>query len=469
MALKIPAIEVNVERQLPDTINTVNILRDAGTIDGVTIGGSTLLDNSVTFAKMQDIPTDTLIGRDTAGTGDPESITLNTTLSMTGAQALQRAALTGDATASAGSNAVTLVQASSAFAFTGDISTTSIGASQNAYNPTGLSTASTLRLTSSGTFNITGLSGGADGRLIIIHNIGSNSIVLIDESASSSAANRFALIGDITLNADSVGIFQYDSTSSRWRSIGNTGVTAGAGGITSLNALTGATQTFATGTAGTDFAISSAGTTHTFNIPDAAAGVRGLVSIASQTFEGTKDIAAASTAPTISLNPASSGIIGLAISSSLAWGDSASAILGTRDIILKRAGFGVLSVEKNTSEGGTLRFIPNTGAQITVDKNNYDGESGGAAGRAYIQRWSSDASRNVTGYLPQALTGIDGEEHIVVNVGSFDIVLVNESASSTAANRFHNSTGANITLSADQAAYMFYDATTVRWRVYKMN
>jgi len=34
-----------------------------------------ITDNAVTFAKMQDISTDTFIGRDTAGTGDPEEVT----------------------------------------------------------------------------------------------------------------------------------------------------------------------------------------------------------------------------------------------------------------------------------------------------------------------------------------------------------------------------------------------------------
>lgn len=56
----------------------------------------------------------------------------------------------------------------------------------------------------------------------------------------------------------------------------------------SLNGLTASAQLLAVGTAGADFAIVSAGSTHTFNLPDAGAGARGAVTTGAQSFAGAK-------------------------------------------------------------------------------------------------------------------------------------------------------------------------------------
>ena len=82
---------------------------DKGDITVSGSGATWTIDNDVvTFAKMQNIATDRLLGRDTALSGDVEEISLNSTLEFTGAGAVQRAALTGAITASAGSNTTAL-------------------------------------------------------------------------------------------------------------------------------------------------------------------------------------------------------------------------------------------------------------------------------------------------------------------------------------------------------------------------
>jgi hypothetical protein len=68
-------------------------------------------------------------------------------------------------------------------------------------------------------------------------------------------------------------------------------------GLTALNGLTAQVQNFATGTSGTDFNISSASTTHTFNLPDASASNRGVVTTGSQVFGGVKTFSNGLTLP----------------------------------------------------------------------------------------------------------------------------------------------------------------------------
>jgi hypothetical protein len=62
-------------------------------------------------------------------------------------------------------------------------------------------------------------------------------------------------------------------------------------GLTALNGLTDQVQFLAVGTSGTDFAISSATDTHTFNLPDASAVNRGALSSADWTTFNNKQTA----------------------------------------------------------------------------------------------------------------------------------------------------------------------------------
>ncbi len=125
----------------------------------------------------------------------------------------------------------TVAQASGAFAWTGDISPSQITANQNDYNPSGLSGAVILRLNTDASRDITGLQGGADGRVITIVNVGTNPMVLKAESTSSSAANRFGFEADLTLASKASCLLAYDNTASRWRCIGASRAAA-AGGST---------------------------------------------------------------------------------------------------------------------------------------------------------------------------------------------------------------------------------------------
>jgi hypothetical protein len=99
----------------------------------------------------------------------------------------------------------------------GAISPAQITATQDDYAPADLATATVLRLTSDASRNITGLSGGAAGRVLTIINTGAAPIVLQDANSNSTAANRFDFGGNVTLETKQTAILWYDTTSSRWR------------------------------------------------------------------------------------------------------------------------------------------------------------------------------------------------------------------------------------------------------------
>jgi hypothetical protein len=116
------------------------------------------------------------------------------------------------------------------FALAGVLSPAQITADQNDYNPTGLADVSKLRLSCNahGRF-IGGISGGVVGRFLVLDNVGSFTLDLDHDSASSTAANRIFTPsgGRFAIQPNESVILFYDATSSRWRVVGVRGSTLG--------------------------------------------------------------------------------------------------------------------------------------------------------------------------------------------------------------------------------------------------
>jgi hypothetical protein len=184
----------------------------------------------------------------TVGTGDFRITTAGTNsasaVTVGGTQTLTNKTLTSPAISGPAVTGTADIQ--QAVVFTGDITPTQLAANTNDWAPTGFSTASALRLSTDASRNITGIAAGADGRIIILHNVGSFDAVLKNEDANSTAGNRFLFGGDVTLLTNYSITLRYDSTSSRWRAI--TTAAAGGGG--------GGTVTSATIAAGNGAAVS---------------------------------------------------------------------------------------------------------------------------------------------------------------------------------------------------------------------
>lgn len=98
----------------------------------------------------------------------------------------------------------------------GSITPPTITASVNDYAPSGFSSATVLRLSANSLWSVTGLAGGAAGRVVSITNVGSTAFVLTSQDTGSSAANRFALPFAADVRPGQSVALEYDGTLSRW-------------------------------------------------------------------------------------------------------------------------------------------------------------------------------------------------------------------------------------------------------------
>lgn len=141
-----------------------------------------------------------------------------------------------------------------------------------------------------------------NGTSVGINNTSPSASALLDltSTARGFLPPRMTTTQRDLIASPAAGLVIYNTTTSALNVFTSSWGAIGGSGISSLNALTGATQTFATGTSGSDFNISSSGTTHTYNIPDASATARGLLTTGSQVIGGAKTLNALLT--TISTN-----------------------------------------------------------------------------------------------------------------------------------------------------------------------
>lgn len=115
-----------------------------------------------------------------------------------------------------------LLDAQASFRRSGALTPAQITSNQNDYAPTGHADVSVFRLSTDAARNITGLAGGASGRVVLIRNVGSFNINLVSDT-SSSAANRFDLgTTPYLLYTGQALELIYDGTTSRWRPMSHT-------------------------------------------------------------------------------------------------------------------------------------------------------------------------------------------------------------------------------------------------------
>jgi len=302
--------------------------------------------------------------------------------------------------------------------------------------------------------------------------ITSNAAIAYSTSANS---NTLSLLSGIKIGTNTTvaasagaGAIRYNagtlefSDGAVWNTLGVVGA-----GIVSLNGLTAVTQTFAVGTAGNDFAISSATSTHTFNLPDAGASARGVVTTGAQTFAGDK---------TFSGNTVLNGTVTLgdATSDDITFnGYVASDILpkttGTASLGSATQAWEDIYLDEGATNGGTIYFDAGTTKYIQSDATGATLTVGGfttlaapaltATSGTFTS--SLSVSGSVTGYTDEIRfpgTGASSSQALsTFSTGSPEMYFDHRATSNTGKFKFRNGTGGANTISTIDSTGIILD------------
>ena len=282
---------------------------DKGDITVSVSGATWTIDSGVvSLAKLSDMATASVFYRKTAGSGTPEIqtlATLKTDLGLTGTNS-------GDQTTIVGISG-TKVQFDTSvtdgnFLYVGDAPTSHAHGNITNAGAIGSTTGLPIVTTTSGV-----LTAGSFGTTAGTFAAGDDSRITGALSTSTAAVTYQPLDADLTSLAAASGSGIYERSGGNWTPVTiGTGLYLGSGTLSNtldlssyltssvasgtyvpltrtLNTLAlSADQTFAVGTTGTDFTIASSVTAHTFNIPNASATARGLITTGTQTIAGQK-------------------------------------------------------------------------------------------------------------------------------------------------------------------------------------
>jgi len=197
-------------------------------------------------------------------------------------------------------------------------------------------------------------------------------------------------------------------------------------GLTGLNGLTAQVQSFATGTSGSDFNISSATATHTFNLPSASPSVRGALTSTDWTTFNSKVSSVSGTAPV-----ASSGGKTPVISLDSGYGDIQNPY-GS-----KTANF-VLAAPNGSAGVPTFRAV--VAADIPTLNQNTTGTASNVTGTVAIANGGTGATSAQSGM--NALAGAvtsgsylrgDGTNVVMATIQAGDVPTLNQNTTGSAA------------------------------------